>query len=587
MLRKLQIAFLAGSLGSFLIFSWVTQPRSQSLSQAQDDVASYVDIAQRCGLTAKTVIGGEKSKEFILESTGGGVALFDFDKDDWLDIFLVNGSRKEGFTPGNAPTNHLYRNNRDGTFTDVTEKARLVHHGWGQGVCAADYDNDGDNDLFVTYYGQNVFYRNRGDGTFQEVTRETGLLTSQPEWSTGAAFVDYDRDGKLDLFVVHYAAYKEAMRFGHGSGQHCQWKGLQVFCGPRGLEGTRNTLYRNQGDGTFRDVSESTGISKTGTHYGFTPLVLDFDNDGWPDIYVANDSTASLLFRNNRNGTFSELGALAGAAYNEDGRGQAGMGVDAGDYDRDGRLDIVKTNFADDTSTLYQNQGNGTFNDVTYPAGLGVNTRYLGWGTHFIDFDSDGWPDLFIANGHVYPEVETAPVDSTYKQRKILYRNLRDGTFEDVSLRAGPGMRLETSARGAAFGDLFHTGQVDIVINNMNDVPSLLHNFTSGSNHQLKLKLIGTQSNQNALGARVTVEVKGRQFIDEVRSGGSFCSQNDLSLFFGLGSNEQADSVQVLWPNGRVEVVRKVTGGRCLSLREGQGVSEVEEFRPRPKLEKK
>ena len=270
---------------------------------------------------------------------------------------------------------------------------------------------------------------------------------------------------------------------------------------------------------------------KTGTHYGFTPLVLDFDNDAWPDIYVANDSTASLMFRNNRNGTFTELGALAGAAYNEDGRGQAGMGVDAGDYDRDGWFDIVKTNFADDTSTLYRNQGDGTFNDVTYPAGLGVNTRYLGWGTHFLDFDNDGWLDLFMANGHVYPEVETAPVDSTYKQRKILYQNSGGGTFEDVSLRTGLGIRLEKSARGAAFGDLFHTGQVDIVINNMNDTPSLLHNFRNSSNHQLKLKLMGTQTNQNALGARVTIEVKGRRSIHEVRSGGSFCSQNDFSVF--------------------------------------------------------
>jgi enediyne biosynthesis protein E4 len=584
MLRLLQIGFLFGSLGWVLTFSRVAHTRSQPISQTENELANYVDIAERCGLTAKTVIGGEKSKEFILESTGGGVTLFDFDKDEWLDIFLVNGSRKEGFASGNAPTNHLYRNNRDGTFTDVTEKAGLVRHGWGQGVCAADYDNDGDNDLFVTYYGQNVFYRNRGDGTFQEVTRETGLLTPQPQWSTGAAFLDYDRDGKLDLFVVHYAAYEDAMRFGHGSGQHCQWKGLRVFCGPRGLEGTRNSLYRNQGDGTFRDVSESAGILKTGTHYGFTPLVLDFDNDGWPDIYVANDSTASLLFRNNRNGTFTELGALAGAAYNEDGRGQAGMGVDAGDCDRDGWLDIVKTNFADDTSTLYRNQGDGTFNDVTYPAGLGVNTRYLGWGTHFLDFDNDGWLDLFMANGHVYPEVETAPVDSTYKQRKILYRNRGGGIFEDVSLRTGLGIRLEKSARGAAFGDLFHTGQVDIVINNMNDTPSLLHNFSTSSNHQLKLKLIGTQANQNALGARVTVEVKGRRSMDEVRSGGSFCSQNDFSVFFGLGSREEADSVQILWPSGRVDVLKKVLGGRSVILKEGQGILEVEEFRIRPKF---
>lgn len=572
---------LAALLGTLLTFAQSERSHSKPPLSSDAKVADYVDIAARCGLTARTVIGGKKSKEFILESTGGGLVLFDADNDDWLDVFLVNGSRLGGFGQGAEPTNHLYRNNRDGTFSDVTQKAGLVRHGWGQGACAADYDNDRDIDLFVTYYGENVLYKNRGDGTFLEATGQAGLRSSEPQWSTGAAFVDYDRDGHLDLFVVHYAAYEDATRYGHGSGQQCQWKGLRVFCGPRGLAGTRNTLYRNQGDGTFRDVSEAAGILKTGTHYGFTPLVLDYDNDGWPDLYVANDSTASLLFHNNRDGTFAELGVLAGVAYNEDGRAQAGMGVAAGDYDGDGWIDIVKTNFSDDTSTLYRNQRDGTFNDVTFPAGLGVNTRYLGWGTHFFDFDHDGWLDVFMANGHVYPEVDNAPLDSTYQQRKILYRNTGDGKFEDVSLRAGPGILLARSARGAAFGDLFNTGQVDAVINNMNDTPTLLHNFKRSANHVLKLRLTGTQSNLNAVGARVIVEVNGRKQIEEVRSGGSFCSQNDFALLFGLGQSREASFVEVRWPSGAVDVLKRVPGDRYVSIKEGQGVTGIEEFSAR------
>jgi enediyne biosynthesis protein E4 len=572
------------ALGCLALFGYDRYSTSLVGAPNGVDVAHYVNIAANAGLTAKTIIGGEKTKEFILESTGGGAAVFDFDNDSWLDIFLVNGSRLEGFAQGSAPTNHLYRNNHDGTFTDVTEKAGLVRHGWGQGTCAADYDNDGDQDLFVTYYGQNVFYKNNGDGTFTDVTRDLGLFTPAPHWSTGATFLDYDRDGHLDLFVVHYAAYEDAKRYGHGSGQTCLWKTLRVFCGPRGLTGTRNTLYRNQGNGTFEDVSAQAGILKTGTHYGFTPLVSDYDNDGWPDIYVANDSTASLLLHNNHDGTFSEMGVLAGVAYNEDGRGQAGMGVAAGDYDRDGWLDIVKTNFADDTSTLYQNRRDGTFNDVTFPAGLGVNTRYLGWGTHFYDFNNDGWLDLFMANGHVYPEVDTAPLDSTYEQRSILYLNKGAGSFEDVSSRAGPGILLKRSSRGAAFGDLFNTGQLDVVINNMNDTPTLLHNFQTTPHHVLKVQLEGTQSNRDAIGARVTVRVKGREMIDEIRSGGSFCSQNSFNLHFGLGPAAEAEVMEIQWPSGKKEGVRNVRGDRCLLVKEGKGLVNTKKFEVAPKL---
>lgn len=552
--------------------------------KAGPPVAQFVDIAERAGLTSKTIIGGTKTKEFILETTGGGVALFDYDNDGWLDIFLVNGSRLEGVKPGAEPTNHLFRNNRDGTFTDVTEKAGLVHHGWGQGVCAGDYDGDGNYDIFVTYYGQNILYHNNGDGTFTDVTHASGLQTPHNQWSTGAAFLDYDCNSLLDLFVVHYVAYEDATRYSHGRGQNCTWRGLPVMCGPRGLQGTRNTLYRNNGDGTFTDVSERAGILKTDYRYGFTPLVLDYDNDGWPDIYVANDSCPSLLFHNNRDGTFSEVGVLAGVAYNEDGREQAGMGVSAGDYDNDGWLDIIKTNFSDDTSTLYHNLRDGTFNDVTFGAGLGSNTRYLGWGTKFFDFDNDGWSDIFIANGHVYPEVDAAPQDSTYEERKILYRNQRNGTFEDVSLRGGPGILIRRSSRGVAFGDLFNTGQIEIVISNMNDIPTLLHNVAPTLNHSLLLCLNGVESNRSAIGARVTVRVGRLQMTDEVRSGGSFCSQNDLRLHFGLGTGTQADEVEIKWPSGRREVIKNVSGDRYLVVKEGSGITQSHDYVDSPKL---
>jgi hypothetical protein len=534
--------------------------------------ADFRDLAAAAGLTARTVIGGEHTKDYILETTGGGVAILDYDNDGWPDIFLVNGARLAQASPDTAPTSHLYRNRGDGTFVDVTEKAGVGGHGWGQGVCAGDYDNDGDVDLFVTYYGDQVLYRNNGDGTFTDVTRQSGLSLSSPRWNTGAAFLDFDRDGHLDLFVSAYVAFADATRYPRGSRGDCFWKGLGVMCGPHGLAGSQNMLFRGNGDGTFSDVSEKAGLLAARPAFGFTPLVLDYDNDRWPDVYVANDSAASLLFHNNHDGTFKDVGLQAGVALTADGRAQAGMGVSAGDYDRDGWLDIVKTNFDDDTPSLYRNLGRGLFDDATRAAGLAVNTRYLGWGTGFLDVDLDSWPDILIVNGHVYPEADRLGGHYSYEQPKLLYRNLGNGRFEDVSLRAGSALLEKKASRGAAFGDLFNTGMQDVVVNNMHDPPSLLHNCAAPAGHGLLIELVGTRSNRSAIGARVTVSVSGRRLIDEVRSGGSFCSHNDLRIHMGLGSQTRANTIEVAWPSGAAETIAGVEADQLVVIREGSGV---------------
>jgi enediyne biosynthesis protein E4 len=540
--------------------------------KAPEPLADFRDLAAAAGLTARTIIGGERAKQYILETTGGGVAILDYDEDGWPDIFLVNGARLTPSAGDAAPVSHLYRNNHDGTFADVTGKAGVGGSGWGQGVCAGDYDNDGHVDLFVTYYGDQVLYHNNGDGTFSDVTRASGLSLAAPRWNTGCAFLDFNRDGRLDLFVSAYVDYADATRYPPGSRDNCFWKGLGVMCGPHGLAGSSNTLYRGNMDGTFSNVSEDVGLLKARPAFGLTPLVLDYDNDGWPDVYVANDSSASLLFHNNRNGTFKEVGVQAGVALNADGRAQAGMGVAAGDYNRDGWLDIVKTNFDDDTTSLYRNLSGGTFDDATAAGGLGINTSYLGWGTGFVDFDLDSWPDILIVNGHVYPEADRVGGRYSYDQQKLLYRNLGNGRFEDVSTRAGSGVLERKAARGAAFGDLFRTGRQDVVVNNMNDSPTLLHDCAPRANHALIVQLTGTRSNRSAIGARVAAHVAGRRLIDEVRSGGSFCSQNDLRIHIGLGPRRRVDRIEVAWPSGAADAVADVDADQLVVIREGTGV---------------
>jgi hypothetical protein len=529
----------------------------------------FTDLAAKAGLTSRHVTGHLDSKEYILESTGSGLALIDYNKDGFLDIFLVNGTTLAGFPPGQEPTNHVYHNNGDGTFKDVTQKANLVRTGWGQGVCSGDYDNDGNDDLVVTYYGQNVLYRNTGKGGFVDVTEKVGLLHKATRWNTGCAFLDYDKDGNLDLFVANYINL-DLKRSMSKSSENCIWKGIPVFCGPQGLPPGTNMLYRNRGDGTFVDVSEKSGITIPSNSYSFTPLVSDYDNDGWPDIYVASDSTANILYHNERNGTFADIGLLSGTAYNRDGKEQGGMGVSAADYDGDGFFDIVKTNFDGDTSTLYHNNGDGSFFDVTLPAGLGRHTHFVGWGTGFFDIDHDGWKDIFMVNGHIYPEVDRYRLERTYRQDRQIFWNSRKGKFLDISSQAGPAILDRRSSRGAALGDLDNDGSLEIVINNMNDLPSLLKNLGEKENWIL-IKTVGKQSNRNGIGARVAVITGKHRQIDEVRSGGSYLSQSDLRLHFGLGPAVKVDRVEVLWPSGKKEFFKDLKAGQIAILEEGKG----------------
>jgi hypothetical protein len=549
--------------GVFLLAIWTIDAPARDAADF-----SFTEDAKASGLTQFTVYGGTRSNRYLLETTGCGVAVLDIDGDGWLDVFLVNGTTLEGFPAGKAPMCHLYRNQRNGTFEDVTARAGVGQTGWGQGACAADYDNDGRDDLFVTSWGQNHLYRNRGDGTFEDVTARAGLSNAKPRWGAGCAFIDYDRDGRLDLFAANYIDFDLANAPVPESGL-CRYKGVPVACGPPGLRGGKNVLYHNKGDGTFEDVSVKSGITAAAGTYGLGVSTLDFDDDGWTDLYVANDSNPSTLYRNNHDGTFADLAVVAGCAYSQDGKPQAGMGVAIGDYDHNGTMDIFKTNFAGDTSTLYANTGKGLCEDRTFASGLGRNTRWLGWGVGFADLDLDGWLDLFLVNGHVYPEVEQLKTEYGYQQRKVVYRNLGDGKFEDVTETLGPPVTTPKAGRGAAFADLDNDGRIDIVVNNVNDTPDLFR--TNGENRRnwLIIKLIGHKSNRSAIGARVRAVVGNRVQVQEVRGGGSYYAQNDLRVHFGLGDDVRVVRVEVRWPNGMEESWTDVPVNRIVTLEEG------------------
>jgi len=561
----------------------VSPPAANQASSPTPLGVNFLNVAKESGLNAKTIFGGEHKNKYLLETTGCGVAFYDYDNDCWLDIFLVNGWRLEGFPKGQEPHSHLFKNNRDGTFTDVTAAAGLIHPGWGQGVCVGDYDNDGHEDLFVSYFGKNVLYHNNGNGTFTDVSEKAGITGSGKRWNSGCAFVDYDRDGKLDLFVANYIDMDLATAPVPESGP-CLYKGVMVACGPPGLIGGKNILFHNNGDGTFKDVSESAGILSANGTYGLGVLTGDFDNDGWPDIYVANDSTASALYQNRKNGKFTDIAMEAGCALSADGKPQAGMGVSAADYDLDGNLDIVKTNFAGYTPSLYHNLGGATFEDTTFNGELGKHTQYLGWGCGFFDFDNDGWPDILICNGHVYPEVEQLTTEAGYPQRKLLYRNLRNGRFEDVSFNAGPGISVPSASRGCAFGDFDNDGDVDVVVNCVNDYPQLLRCDSSLKNNWIKVRTIGTKSNRSGIGARLRCitrfagEAKPHQQIDEVRSGGGYFSQNDLRVHFGVGSADTVELLEIRWPSGQLDTLKNLKTNRVYYVTEGQGITRTETF---------
>jgi enediyne biosynthesis protein E4 len=556
---------------------WKWGERSQVHAAVTAPSASpvqFIDVAERAGLKIPNVWGGVEHKRIIIETKGSGIAFFDYDNDGWLDIYLTNGSRlDEHWPPGKEPTTHLYKNNRDGTFTDVTEKSGLGRSGWQTGICVGDYDNDGWDDLFCTFWGHNILFRNNGNGTFSDVTSKAGLTQSKGRWGTGCSFLDYDRDGHLDLFVCNFVKLDPEKPPSISDASFCQWKGVPTMCGPRGLPGDTNILYHNNGDGTFTDVSEKAGILKPGLRYSITSVCCDFDNDGWPDIYVAVDSMPSILFQNNHDGTFTDIAVMAGCAYNDDGHEQAGMGLGVADYDCDGWFDIFKTNFADDTSNLYHNNGDGTFSDLSFNSGVGINNNYVAWGCGFIDYDNDGWSDIVQINGHVYPEIDNYNFGETFKNPRLVYKNLGNGHFKDVSAEMGPGITARFSSRGAAFGDYDNDGGMDVLILNMNDVPSLLHNVGGNKQNWIKLKLIGTKCNRTAIGARARVITGKHIQMDEVRSGASVMSQNDLRLHFGLGAVETIDAIEVKWPTTqKVERFTSIKANQILTIREGDGI---------------
>jgi len=535
---------------------------------------TFTDIAERSGLRAETVYGGIDRKRFIIETNGSGVALIDYDNDGWLDALILSGTRlKEGARDevaspsGSAPTNRLYRNRRDGTFEDVTDAAGLRRSGWASSVCAGDYDNDGWTDLFLTYYGRNVLYRNNG-GRFEDTTTRAGLAQRDIRWGSGCSFVDIDRDGRLDLFVANYLRFDLATAPEPGSASNCLWKGIPVNCGPKGLPPDTNLLYRNRGDGTFEDVSSVSGIANVTGRYPMTALATDLDGDGWPDIYVACDSTAAILYRNNRNGTFADVAVESGIAYNENGNAQAGMGVAAGDFNRDGRLDVLKTHFADDIPSLFKNLGKGLFEDVAVSSGLAAENRYVEWGGGLTDLNNDGLQDLLYVTGNVYPEIERILPQYPHRGPRVVFRNTGGASFENVTNKSGAAATPHSS-RGAAFGDIDNDGDIDVLIMNMNEPPSLLRNDSRAGHGWITLKLEGSRSNRSAIGATVILTSQGVRQARAVLSQSSYYSHDDLRVHFGLGEAHQADQIDITWPSGQTETLKNVEGGRIVTVKEG------------------
>jgi len=538
---------------------------------------SFTDVTKEAGLVEPIVYGGIDKKRYIIETNGCGVAFADFDNDGWVDILTLTGSRLEGFSAEKqAPTGKVYLNQRNGTFKDVTVQSGLNSPGWASAVTVGDYDNDGWTDFFITYWGQNHLYRNRGQWKtsgplFEDVTDRAGLGQTGTRWGSGCVFVDADRDGDLDLFVANYLKFDLQTAPTPGKGPNCLWKGVPVNCGPRGFPTDTNLFFRNRGDGTFEDVSQASGIGRVQGKFAMTALVTDYNNDSWPDIYVACDSTACILYRNNRDGTFTDVALEAGAAYSEDGQSQAGMGIATGDYDGDGLLDIFKTHFADDLPVLYRNTGEGYFEDASRAAGFD-HTRYVQWGTGLADLDNDTWPDVFTVAGNVYPEVEARLKEYPHRNPRLVYRNLGNGKFQDVSNQVGPAVQLPHSSRGCAFGDYDNDGDLDVLTMNMNEPPQLLRNEhiapTRPGNNWLALQLVGTRSNRSAIGARVRLWIGQRVLVQELTSQASYYSANDPRLHFGLGSATSVDRGEIRWPNGNVQILQTLQANQILKIEE-------------------
>lgn len=540
---------------------------------ALDDPAVFPDVAVEAGLTDIFYCGRDDRKDYIIEALGGGAALLDYDRDGFIDAFFVTGSTLEGFPEGEHPSNQLYRNDRDGTFSNVTEETGLRSDGWGQGVCVGDIDNDGFDDLFVTYFGRNRLYRNQRGQRFEEVSDAAGI-PQDDRWSTGCAFVDYDRDGLLDLFVANYVIFDQERVPSKGSAPTCRWKGQPVLCGPRGLPGETNQLLRNLGNGRFEDVSEAAGIAQVSNRYSLSVTTLDYNVDGWPDIYVAVDSQASILFENKGDGTFVDVGLMAGVALDEHGGVQAGMGSAAADIDGDGSLDLLKTNFIEETSNVYLNNAAMGFEDRVHAMGAGVSVEHMGWGVGALDYDRDTWPDIFVVNGHTYPEIEPLIPKNPYRQPRLLYRNVGGTRFETVGSYAGSGVSARHTSRGLALGDYDNDGDVDVFVNNMNERPSLLRNDSPAAGGFLSLQLVGTRSNRNAIGARVSVVAGTRRMVQEVRSGSSFMSSHDFRLHFGLGKSGEARKIEIDWPSSRPrEVLTGIATNQFLEVTEGAGIT--------------
>ena len=576
-MRQSRRAFLLGSLSATAAAAFgqegmvqhtvTAQPRAKRSGLPFD--AHFVEVGGNAGIGHPILYGAPIHKEYILEGIGCGCAFLDYDNDGWIDILVLGGSMLNSPDPG--ITNRLYRNNRDGTFRDVTMEAGLAKTGWACGVCVGDYNNDGFDDIFLTYWGHNVLYRNNGNGTFTDITGEAGLLDSPAGYRTGCAFLDYDRDGHLDLFVSYYCVFEYGKSPRPGDKPFCFYRAQPVMCGPNGLPYGKHTLYHNNGKGRFIDVSKESGILRAQQNYGLTVVAGDFDDDGWPDIYVAGDSSPSLLFMNNHDGTFREEGVVRGVAYGEDGQVESGMGLAVGDYDGAGHLDILKTHFAGDVPVLYKNLGKGNFDVISRESGLAVDNRFVSWGTGFEDFDNDGWFDITIATGHLAPELELHYPDAPAKSPLLLFRNLGHGRFEELFDGAGAAIQVPHSSRGIAFGDFDNDGDIDMLVVNLGEPPSLLRNDVSGKNHWIKIRLEGTVSNRTAIGARVEVTANEKKQMKELQSQSSFLSCSDFRLHFGLGNALLAD-VSVRWPNAQRLSLAGLKADQLYTIKEGTGV---------------